>query len=156
MKKFAIVLSLMVLWSFTIPPVVSLQRIEWSLYLKTDGAPSEKKFELTLDNTGALSLTEDEPLKMPAETTSKIALKLLANDTQAIYDQALKAIREFQFPKKTEEIADGTNLTLRLIVHRRALTIQIWHLGITEEELPEVGKLLALLNKHLPKEHHVY
>lgn len=156
MKKFAIVLASIVLWSFTIPPVVSLQRTEWTLFLKTGGAPWEKKFELTLDNTGALTLTEDDSSKMPEPTTSKVVLKLPTNDTQAIYEQALKAIREFQFPKKTQELADGTNLTLQLTVHRRALTIQIWHLGLTEEELPEVAKLLVLLNKHLPKEHQVY
>jgi hypothetical protein len=157
MKKFAIGLVLIVWWSLmTQPAVVCSKPTEWSLYLKTTGAPWEKTFELTLDNTGALNLTEDEPRKMPAPTTSKVEVKLSTKDTQDVYEQTLKAIRAFEFPKKTMELADGTNLTLRLIVHRRAVTIQIWHLGVTDEELPEVAKLFALLNKHLPKEHHVY
>ena len=36
------------------------------------------------------------------------------------------------------------------------LSMQVSHLDTVENEIPEVGKLLALLNKHLPKEHQIY
>ena len=131
------------------------QRPEWTLLLKTRGAPWETKFEVTLNHTGALSVIEDDSLKSPASTISKLAVNLPASDTQAVYEQALKAFREFELTKDTE-VRDGTDLTMTLTVKKRILTMQVFNFGRAEEDLPEVAKLFALLNKHIPKEHHIY
>ena len=157
MHRFFVVLTvvLVLLCSLTIQ-TASAQRPDWTLYVKTGGAPGEKKFEVTFNHKGALSVTSDDPTKMPGPTISKLAVNLSPSDTQAVYEQALKALREFEFPKVTEELYDGTNLTVSLTVHRRTLSIQVFHLSILADDVPEVAKLLALLNKHLPKEDHIY
>jgi hypothetical protein len=134
--------------------VARAQRPEWTLLLKTSGAPWETKFEVSLDHTGALSVIENDAGQIPA-STSKLALSLSPSDTQAVYEQVLKAFREFQLTKDTE-VRDGTDLTMSLTVKKRTLTMQVFNFGQAEEDLPEVAKVFALLNKHIPKEHHIY
>jgi len=134
----------------------SKQPAEWSLSLKTDGAPWTKKFEVKLNQTGALVVAEENPEKMPGPTMSKVTVNLSAKDVQGTYDQALKAFRDFRFAEEAVERADGTNLTLRLSSNGRVLVMQFFHLGNPEDESPEVAKLLSLINKHLPKEHQIY
>lgn len=153
MNRFFVVLALVLL---LFNAASAQKKSEWTLLVKTGGAPWEKKFEVTLSHTGALSVTEDDPHKMPATTITKLAVNLSPSDTQAVYEQALKALREFEFPKDTEYRPDGTNLTVSLTVQRRTLSMQVSNLGIIEEEIPEVGKLLTLLNKHMPKERPIY
>lgn len=152
MNRSLVVLTL-VLLLFT---AARAQHSEWTLLLETRGAPGEKKFQVTLTNTGALSVIENDPVKMPASTISKLAVNLSPSDTQAVYEQALKAFREFQFPNDTEKLLDGTNLKMSLTVQKRQVTMQVANIGIVADELPEVGKVLALLNKHIPEEHHIY
>jgi hypothetical protein len=45
---------------------------------------------------------------------------------------------------------------MSLTVKKRTLTMQVFNFGQSEEDLPEVAKVFALLNKHIPKEHHIY
>jgi hypothetical protein len=156
MSRLFVVLTLVMLLFNAAGTQTKRESPEWSLFLKTFGAPWDKKFEVTLNHTGALSVTSDDPAKMPATITSKVDVKLSTNDVREIYEQALTAFREFQLRKEEEEHADGTNLTLTLTANRRTLSMQVSHLATVEDEIPEVGKLLALLNKHLPKEHQVY
>ena len=132
------------------------QPAEWSLSLKTGGAPWEKKFEVALNQAGSLLVTEEDPRKMPNDTTSKLTIKLPAKDAQEIYEHTLKAFREFRFAADKVERADGTNLTLQLSANGRVLIMQFFHIGQTEEESVEVASVLSLVNKHLPKEHQVY
>jgi hypothetical protein len=140
---------------------------DWFLFLKTDGAPWEKKFEVTLDQTGSLNVIVQDPEKKDAAAPAKVAVKLFAKDAREIYDQAMKAFHEFRFP---EEVADGMTLTLRITtrhtsfnVSARApqsvsapatLSMQIFHVG--QQDIPEVDKLFALLNQHLAKEYQIY
>jgi hypothetical protein len=150
MNRLFVVLTFVLL----LPNAASAQRPEWSLLLKTGGAPWEMKFEVTLDYTGALSVIENDSGKIPA-STSKLSVNLSPTDTQAVYEQALKAFREFELTKDTE-VPDGSDLTMTLTVKKRRLTMQVFNFSQAEEDLPEVAKLLALLNKHIPKEHHVF
>jgi hypothetical protein len=136
---------------------------DWFLFLKAEGVPWDKKFEVTLDQTGSLNVTVQDPEHKRATTPAKIAVKLSAKDAQEIYDQALKAFHEFRFP---EEVADGTTLTLRLTTRYTSyqvparspqslsapatLSMQMFQVG--QQDIPEVAKLLALLNKHLAKD----
>src|SRR6476469_8225714 len=55
---------------------------DWFLFLKTEGVPWEKKFEVTLDQTGSLNVIVQDPEKRGATTPEKIAVKLLAKDAQ--------------------------------------------------------------------------
>ena len=66
--------------------VARAQRAEWILLLKTGGAPWEKKFEVSLDHTGALSVIENDAGQIPA-STSKLALSLSPSDTQAVMNK---------------------------------------------------------------------
>lgn len=160
MKKFAFALALILWCSFTTPTtsraVVPVQRPDWNLVLKTGGAPFEKKFEVTLNHTGALNVTVHDPTTVPPNKVSKFSFNLSTDDAQQVYEQALKAFREFQFPRETEIRPDGTNLTLQLRAHQRTLTMEIFHLGVLQDELPEVARLLVLLNKHMPKDQEIY
>jgi hypothetical protein len=128
----------------------------WSLYLKTEGAPFTKKFEVELNQTGTLLLSETDPQKLPKETTSKLTVNLAPKDAQEIYEQALKAFREFRFAEENIQSHDGTNLTLRLVCNGRALTMQFFHIGQPEDENVDVAKVLKLINKHLSEEHQIY
>lgn len=129
---------------------------EWSLRLETGGAPFEKKFEVELNQSGKLVMKEDDPGGMAGERAWGIAREIPPKDAAEIYDQVLMAFREFRFTEEDVKRHDGTNLTLRLRAHARVLVMQFFHLGRVEEESPEVGKALSLINKHLPPEHHVY
>lgn len=132
------------------------QPAKWSLSLKTGGAPWEKKFVVELNQSGSLTVVEQGPHKMPADTTSKLTATLTATEAQQIYEQALKAFREFRFAKEEVKLADGTNLTLQLSANGRVLVMQFFHIGQTEDESVEVATVLRLINKHLPAEHQVY
>jgi len=160
MKKTASALALIVVCSVMLhgqaKNSVAKQPAEWSLSLKTGGAPWEKKFEVELNQAGSLVVTEQDPQKMPDDTTWKLAITVPAKDAQEIYEQTLKAFREFRFAEEKVERADGTNLTLRLSANGRVLIMQFFHLGQTEEESVEVARVLSLVNKHLAKEHQVY
>jgi uncharacterized membrane protein len=151
MNRLLVVLTFVLL----LPNVAGAQPPEWTLVVETRGAPWEAKFQVTLNHTGALSVIEDDPIKKPASTISKLAVNLSPGDIQAAYEQALKAFREFQLTKDTE-VRDGTDLTMSLTVKKRRLTMQVFNFGLAEEDLPEVAKLLTLLNKYLPEEHHIY
>lgn len=129
---------------------------KWSLSLKTGGAPWEKKFTVELNQSGNLIVVEQDPVKMPADTTSKLTATLTVTEAQQIYEQALKAFREFRFAEKQVELADGTNLTLQLSANGGVLVMQFFHIGQTEDESVEVATVLRLINKHLPAEHQVY
>ena len=133
----------------------SRQPAEWSFSLKTGGVPWSKKFEVELNHAGKLSMTEQNPDKMPGDITSKFTVDLSAKDAQEIYEQTLKAFREFRFLEKPET-RDGTNLTLRLSAYGRVLVMQLFNIGLMDEESPEVAKVLSLINKHLPRDHQVY
>jgi hypothetical protein len=134
----------------------SKQPVEWSFSLNTGGAPWYKKFNVELNQIGNLVVIEDDPDKMPNPTISKVTIKLSVNDAQEIYEQTLKAFREFRSKEKKEERADGTNLRLQLSANGRVQVMQFSHIGQIEEESTEVAKVLLLINKHLSKEHQVY
>lgn len=129
---------------------------KWSLSLKTGGAPWEKKFVVELNQSGNLIVVEEDAVKMPADTTSKLTATLTATEAHEVYEQVLKAFREFRFPKEEVKLADGTNLTLQLSANGRVLVMQFFHIAKTEDESVEVATVLRLINKHLPAEHQVY
>jgi hypothetical protein len=128
----------------------------WSLYLKTEGAPWTKKFEVELTQTGILLVTETDPQRLPKETTSKLMVNLAQKDAQEIYEQALTAFRQFRFAEEDKQRTDGTNLTLRLVCNGQALVMQFFHIGRAEDESADVAKMLALIDKHLAAEHQIY
>ena len=134
----------------------SKQPAEWSLRLETGGAPFEKKFEVELNQSGKLVVREDDPGGAPGERAWGITRDVPPKDAREIYDQVLRAFREFRFAEEDVKRHDGTNLTLRLSAYGRVLVMQYFHLGRAEEESPEAGKVISLINKHLPQEHHVY
>lgn len=160
MKKNTIALALILFCSVLAHGQVnnpaSKNPAEWSLSLKTGGAPWTKKFEVELNQAGKLLVTEQNPDKTPDKTISKINVNLSAKDTLEVYEHALKAFREFRFAAENAERADGTNLTLRLSSYGRVLVMQFFHIGQMEEENPNVAKVLSLINKHLSQEHQVY
>jgi hypothetical protein len=131
------------------------QPAEWLLSLKTGGAPWEKKFEVELNQAGSLTVTEQDPNKTPKGPVTKLKADLSTKDAQEIYEQALRALLQFRFPEEDAKIRDGTSLSLTLSANDRALTA-FYHVGTTQEEIPEVAKVLTLINQHLPKEHQVY
>jgi hypothetical protein len=131
------------------------QPAEWSLSLKTGGAPWEKKFEVELNQSGNLTVTEQDPEKTPNDPVTKLKANLSTKDAQEIYEQTLRALLGFRFPDTDAKIQDGTTLTLKLSANGRGL-MAFYHVGMTEEEIPEVARVLTLINKHLPKEHQVY
>lgn len=160
MKKITAALALIIFCSTLLHGQINSplpkQPAEWSLSLKTGGAPWEKKFEVELNHAGQLTIVEQNPDKMPGDITSKFTVNLTAKAAQEIYEQTLKAFREFRFLEKPNETRDGTDLRLQLSAYGRALVMQFFNIGQTEGELPNVGKVLSLINKHLPREHHVY
>ena len=127
----------------------------WSLTLKTGGAPWYKKFVVELNQSGSLVVNEEDPAKMPADPKSKRTVNLTPAQTQQIYEQALKAFREFRFGGE-EGRRDGTNLTLQLSANGKFLEMQLFHISPIDDESVEINALLSLINKHLPTEHHVY
>lgn len=131
------------------------QPAEWSLKLKTGGAPWEKKFEVELNQSGNLTVTEQDPEKTPNDSVTKLKANLPTKDARDIYEQTLRALHGFRFPEKDAKIQDGTTLTIKLSANGRGLTA-FYRVGVTEEEIPEVARVLTLINKHLPKEHQVY
>jgi hypothetical protein len=129
---------------------------EWSLRLETGGAPFEKKFEVELNQSGKLVMKEEDTGGVPGERAWGITRDVPPKDAAEIYDQVLRAFREFRFTEEDVKRHDGTNLTLRLRAHGRVLVMQFFHMGRAEEESPEVAKVLSLINKYLPQGHHVY
>ena len=159
MKKSTVALTLILLCSGLAHGQVNVvsnnQPAEWSLALKTGGAPWEKKFEVELNQSGNLAVTEHNPDKTPNDPVTRLKANLSTKDAREIYEQALKALLGFRFPARMPDIRDGTILTLQLSGNGRGL-MATYHIAIAEEEIPEVAKVLALINKHLPKEHQVY
>jgi len=133
----------------------SNQPAEWSLSLTSGGAPWDKKFKVELNQAGVLSVTGEDPPKLPNNPTTKLTIKLSSNDVQEIYEQALLAVQPVPGAQKKNEIADGTRINLELVMPGRKLA-RGYHVGLVEEEAPAVAKLFGLMNKHIPKEHHIY
>src|ERR1044071_7787142 len=77
---------------------------EWTLSLKSGGAPWEKRFEVELDQTGKLALTENNSDKLPGDPVTKLNVNLPAGVVREIYEQAWLALREFRFPDKPDEL----------------------------------------------------
>lgn len=127
---------------------------EWSLSLKTGGAPWEKKFEVEVNQSGLLRVTEQDPVKIPKDPITKLTIQLPAGNAQEIYQQGLLAAQKVGV-KERDDFADGTWMTIKLVSDGKDLTAS-YHFGQVQEEAPNVAKLFALINKHLPTEHHVY
>jgi hypothetical protein len=132
----------------------SKQPAEWTLYLKTGGIPfpNTKQFEVNLDYTGKLLITEQNA----DNQTLKVERNIPSKDAQVIYEQALKTFRDFRFAEENEKRYDGTDVTLRLKVYYRVLEMQLFNVPRLEEENANVTRLISLINKHLPEEHQVY
>ncbi len=127
------------------------QPAEWILSIKSWGAPWEKKFDVQLDQSGSLSFVEEDSLQLPKDPVTKLTRKISEKDLGQIYQQALLSMQNL----RTKDLADGTWITLKLTDDRKVMTAS-YHVGQLQEEAPEVAKLFALINKHLPKEHQVY
>ena len=127
---------------------------EWLLSIKSSGAPGEKKFEVVLNQTGLLSVREEDPIKIPNDPVTKLTIKVPAGNLHEIYQQALLAAQKVDF--KEREVVDGTWMTIKLSTTDRRNLAASYHFGHAEEEAPNIAKLLALINKHVPAEHHVY
>jgi hypothetical protein len=127
---------------------------EWSLFLKTGGIlfRNTKNFEVKIDHSRKLLVTEEDSNNQ----ITKIERNLSPKDAREIYDQALKAFRNFRFVDKNEKRYDGTNVTLRLKVYYRVLEMQLYNVLRLEEENADITRLISLINKHLPEEHQVY
>ncbi|HSE32592.1 MAG TPA: hypothetical protein VLA93_13550 [Pyrinomonadaceae bacterium] len=126
---------------------------EWSLSIKSGGAPWEKKFEVQLDQSGSLQVVEEDKSRLPNEPITKLARKIPVNDLKQIYAQAWVSVQNA--PKSNEELRDGTWMTVKLTSGAKATVIS-FHIGLIQEEAPYVAKLLSLINKHLPAEHQLY
>ena len=126
---------------------------EWSLWIKSWGAPWEKKFEVQLDQSGSLEVVEEDKTKIPNEPITKLTRKIPANELRQIYAQAWVSVQNA--PKSNEELRDGTWMTVKL-TQPSQVTMVSFHIGLIQEEAPNVAKLLSLINKHLPAEHQVY
>ena len=127
---------------------------EWALSVTSGGAPWEKRFVVEMNHTGLLSVAEEDRSKLPNDPRSKLTVQLSAKEVKEIYDQALRALFTTP-PRRPYEIADGTMIQVKLEAPGRA-SMRGFHVGVTEEEAPQVAKLFALINKHLPTEHHIY
>jgi predicted transcriptional regulator len=127
---------------------------QWLLSIDSRGAPWEKKFQVEINQTGLLLFTEEDRAKIPKDPVTKLTIKLPAGSLHEIYQQALLAAQKVGV-KERDDFADGTWMTIKLTSDGNEL-VASYHLAQTEEEAPNVGKLLALINKHLPQEHHVY
>lgn len=126
---------------------------EWSLWIKSGGAPWEKKFEVQLDQSGSLDVVEEDKTKIPNDPITKLTRKIPATELRQIYAQALVSVQNP--PKSNEELRDGTWMTVKL-TSRTKVSMVSFHIGLLQEEAPNVAKLLSLINKHLPAEHQVY
>jgi len=126
---------------------------EWSLWIKSGGAPWEKKFEVQLDQSGSLDVVEEDKTKIPNDPITKLTRKIPANELRQIYEQALTSVQNP--PKSNEELRDGTWMTVKL-TSRTKVSMVSFHIGLLQEEAPNVAKLLSLINKHLPAEHQIY
>jgi|SRR6185503_1071685 len=134
---------------------VPKQPVNWSLSLTTGGAPWEKKFVVELNHSGSLVVNEEDPHRTPNDSRSKRTVNLTLTEAHQIYEQVLKAFREFRFDQGQVDVADGTNLTLQLSANRKVLTMQLFHIG-ADDEYVEIAAVFSLINKHLPSEHRVY
>jgi hypothetical protein len=119
------------------------QPSEWSLSVNSGGAPWTKQFNVELNHRGLLEVTEKVPAKMPKtpnDPVTKLSLQLSATEVKEIYNQALRALFS-RAAKRPYEIADGTVITVKLVAPGRA-SMRGFHVGVTEEEAPQVAKLL--------------
>ena len=126
---------------------------QWLLSIKSGGAPWTKAFDVELDQFGYLLVMEEDPAKMPDNPVTRLRRKLPAKDVKQIYEQAVRSVQTGTNSNK--HWTDGTWITVKLTSPGRARLAQS-HLSVMEEEAPELAKLLALINKHLPTEHQVY
>jgi hypothetical protein len=126
---------------------------EWSLWFNSWGAQWEKKFEVLLDQSGSLDVVEEDSSKLPNNTITKLKRKIPPNDLKQIYAQALVAVQDL--PKSGDEVRDGSWMRLKLTSGAKVTTVS-FHTGVLQEQAPDYAKLLSLINKHLPEEHHVY
>jgi hypothetical protein len=126
---------------------------EWSLWIKSWGAPWEKKFEVQLDQSGSLEVVEEDKTRIPSDPITKLTRKIPANELRQIYAQALVSVQNA--PKSNDKLRDGTWMTVKLTKPSEVMMVS-FHIGLIQEEAPNVAKLLSLINKHLPAEHQVY
>lgn len=126
---------------------------EWSLWIKSWGAPWEKKFEVQLDQSGSLQVVEEDSIKIPNDPITKLTRNIPAEDLRQIYAQALVSVQNP--PKSHEGLQDGTWMNVKLTTGTQ-VTLISFHIGLIPEEAPKVAKLLSLINKYLPAEHQVY
>ena len=155
MKQAIAVIALLVALLSTSSGSTGLsQPNEWLLSLTSGGAPWEKQFKVELDHTGLLSATEEDRSRLPKDPITIMTVQLSDKDVKEIYAQTLRALFSTP-PKRPYEIADGTMINVKLTAPGRA-SMRGFHVGVAEEEAPQVAKLFALINKHLPKEHPVY
>src|SRR4029453_5867139 len=85
---------------------------EWSLWIKSWGAPWEKKFEVQLDQSGSLQVVEEDKSKIPNNPVTKLPRKTPAKELRQIYAQAWVSVQNP--PKSHDEIADGTWMSVKL------------------------------------------
>jgi hypothetical protein len=126
---------------------------EWSLWIKSWGAPWEKKFEVQLDQSGSLQVVEEDSIKTPKDPITKLTREIPANELRQIYAQAWVSVENP--PKSHDEIPDGTWMSLKLTSGGKVMSAS-FHIGVIQDHAPNIGKLLSLINKHLPAEHQVY
>jgi hypothetical protein len=126
---------------------------EWSLWIKSWGAPWEKKFEVQLDQSGSLQVVEEDKSKIPNDPITKLARKIPANELPQIYEQALISVQNP--PKSHDEIRDGTWMTVKVTSGPKVTSVS-FHIGVVQEQAPNIAKLVSLINKYLPEEHQVY
>jgi len=124
--------------------------------VNSGGAPWTRQFNVELNRAGLLEVTEVPAKlpKMPNDPVTKLSFQLSATEVKEIYNQALRALFS-RAAKRPYEIADGTVINVKLVAPGR-VSMRGFHVGVTEEEAPQVAKLFALINKHLPKEQHVH
>jgi len=126
---------------------------EWSLWIKSWGAPWEKKFEVQLDQSGSLHVVEEDKTRIPNDPVTKLTRKIPAGELRQIYEQALNSAQNP--PKSHDEIRDGTWMSVKLTSGAKVTEVS-FHIGVVQEQAPNIAKLLSLINKHLPAEHQVY
>ncbi|HEX8651565.1 MAG TPA: hypothetical protein VF708_12055 [Pyrinomonadaceae bacterium] len=129
---------------------------EWEMYLNTGGAPWEKQFQVRLDQSGQLTVIEQDPRRSSGPATKTFPVKISEGEAQEIYGLTLEALRKFHFAERHYEAFDGTNLVIGLRIYDTTLEGSFFHLMYVEEAGSEIARIVSLINKHLPKEHLVY
>jgi hypothetical protein len=127
----------------------------WMLMLKSGGMPGTTQIHVRLHPSGHLVITENDGRATSGDSVVEFSAKVPPADVQEIYERTWKILKEFRFPEEPDQLNDGTFISLGLHANGRGLSAN-FHVAQAGCEIPDVARVMALINKHLPKERQVY